>query len=209
MAAEDRAAYRDFFGEAYPGVASLAGLLEAEAGVRGLMGPRELERLWPRHLVNCGAVAALLPPGAAVIDVGSGAGLPGLVVALMRPDVTMELVDSMLRRTVWLAEAVAALGLGNTTVTRARAEELAGRRQAGAVLSRAVGPLDRLAQWCGPLLATGGLFLAMKGETAAEELAAAGAALKRHRLEQAEVLRLAPVAGVEATYVVRAVKTKP
>ncbi|MDR1798274.1 MAG: 16S rRNA (guanine(527)-N(7))-methyltransferase RsmG [Bifidobacteriaceae bacterium] len=206
MAAGAAADYRGFFAQAYDGVARFAALLEAEGPVRGLIGPREIERLWERHLVNCGAVAGLVPAGASVIDIGSGAGLPGIVVALMRRDVKVELVDSMLRRTVWLEEAVAALELGNAAVTRARAEELAGRRQAGAVLSRAVGSLDHLARWCGPLLAPGGVFLALKGQGAQEELEASRAALERRRLVAAAVVELAPVAGVEATYVVRATK---
>jgi 16S rRNA (guanine527-N7)-methyltransferase len=196
---------REFFGPALPGVERLAALLEAHASERGLMGPREVDRLWERHLVNCGALAPLLPDSGLVIDVGSGAGLPGLVLALQRGDLDFELVDSMRRRTDWLNEVSATLGLTNVTVTRARAEELAGR-EAAAVVSRAVARLDRLAGWTAGLLAPGGVFLALKGSGAGEELAACGGSLTRLGLMGAEVMELAPVIGVEPTYVIKAVR---
>jgi 16S rRNA (guanine527-N7)-methyltransferase len=195
---------KSFFGEALPGVERLASLLEAEAVGRGLMGPREMERLWERHLVNCGVLASLLPESGLVVDVGSGAGLPGLVLATQRPDLTFELIDSMKRRTDWLNEAVPALGLFNVIVTRARAEDLGVRANAAAVVSRAVAGLDRLAKWTAGLLAPDGLFLALKGSGAGQELADCGQSMKEYGLYGAEVIELAPVAGIEATYVVRA-----
>ncbi|MDR2565468.1 MAG: 16S rRNA (guanine(527)-N(7))-methyltransferase RsmG [Bifidobacteriaceae bacterium] len=195
---------REFFGAALPGVERLALLLAAGGVERGLIGPRELDRLWERHLVNSGVLAALLPDAGTVVDAGSGAGLPGLVLALMRPDLSFELVDSMKRRTDWLEEAVAALGLGNVSVIRSRVEELAPRGRAAAVVSRAVARLDKLASWTSDLLVPGGVFLALKGSSAADELAECGSALARRGLSGAEVVSLAPVPGVEPTYVVRA-----
>ena len=118
----------------------------------GLIGPREAPRIWERHLLNCAAVAELIPEGATVVDVGSGAGLPGMVLAVARPDLTVTLVEPLARRTAFLTEAVASLGLEQTTVVRARAEECVGKLPAADVVTaRAVAPLDRLAGWCLPL----------------------------------------------------------
>ncbi|MDR2378736.1 MAG: 16S rRNA (guanine(527)-N(7))-methyltransferase RsmG [Bifidobacteriaceae bacterium] len=194
------------FGTALPGVQRLAGLLEANAVERGLMGPREMSRLWERHLLNSGVLAPLLPERGLVVDAGSGAGLPGLVLALQRPDLSFELVDSMRRRTDWLTEAVAALELTNATVTRARVEELGHRADAAAVVSRAVARLDKLAKWTAGLLAPGGLFLALKGAGAAGELADCRRAVKAAGLTGAAVLELVAVPGADPTYVVRATR---
>jgi 16S rRNA (guanine527-N7)-methyltransferase len=180
-------------------------LLSERAELLGLLGPRELDRLWERHLINSAAVAGLLPPSGLVIDVGSGAGLPGVVLALMRPDLEFELVDSMRRRTDWLSEATQCLGLANVAVTWARAEELRGRA-ASCTVSRAVARLDKLARWQGGLLAAGGRFLAMKGVGAAGELADCGRDLARAGLVGAKVVELIPVAGLSPTYVVKARK---
>jgi 16S rRNA (guanine527-N7)-methyltransferase len=170
------------------------------------MGPREIERLWERHLVNSGALASVLPARGLIMDVGSGAGLPGLVLALQRPDLSFELVDSMKRRTDWLTEASAALDLKNVTVTRARAEDLGDRADAAAVVSRAVARLDKLAQWTAGLLAPDGLFLALKGASAAEELAESRGVLLKAGLTNAEVIELRPIAGIEPVRVVKARK---
>ena len=139
---------------------------------RGLIGPREVPRIWERHVLNCAVVSELIEPGAAVVDVGSGAGLPGLVLAIARPDLTVTLLEPLLRRSIWLGEVVAELGLTNTAVHRGRAEEFP-RGLAPVVTARAVAPLDRLWKWCGPLLRPGGRLLALKGLMAAEELQAA------------------------------------
>jgi len=166
-----------------------AELLATDGVVRGLIGPRESDRLWERHLLNCAVVADLIGPSASVIDVGSGAGLPGIVLAVARADLTMVLVEPMARRSAFLAEAVEALGLDHVTVVRGRAEELARRGRKGAgpasvapadvVTARAVAPLDRLAAWCLPLAVDGGRILALKGESASEEVAAHHAAVLR------------------------------
>lgn len=147
----------------------------------GLVGPRERDRLWERHLLNCAVVAPALPPGATVADIGSGAGLPGLVWAIARPDLTVTLVEPLLRRATFLSDTVDRLGLDNCVVRRARAEDQGLTREvcADVVTARAVAPLGRLAGWCLPLARPGGLVLALKGAKAEEELAAARAELTR------------------------------
>lgn len=150
-----------------------AALLADEATVRGLIGPREVPRLWERHLLNCAVVTDRVPEGAHVVDVGTGAGLPGLAMAVRRPDVRVTLLEPLLRRTTFLELAVGQLGLSEQVqVRRGRAEEV---RDAAydVVTSRAVAPLDRLAGWCLPLVGAGGSMLAMKGSSAVEEIAAA------------------------------------
>ena len=154
-------------------------LLATDGVVRGLIGPREVPRLWERHLVNCALLGKAIPEGLEVCDVGTGAGLPGLVLALDRPDLTITLVEPLLRRTKFLDEAVAALGLDNVEVVRARAEELHGLREFSVVTSRAVAPLDRLLAWSMPLVRQGGALVAMKGSSAADEVRAARKALSR------------------------------
>lgn len=150
---------------------SYASLLETEGVLRGLIGPREAPRLWDRHLLNCAVVSELISPAATVIDVGSGAGLPGIVLAVARPDISVILVEPLTRRTAFLDEAVAALNLTDqVTVVRGRAEEQTGRLRADVVTARAVAPLDRLAGWCLPLTKVGGRMLAMKGASAADEI---------------------------------------
>jgi 16S rRNA (guanine527-N7)-methyltransferase len=166
------------FGERLPAAVAYAALLAGDGVVRGLIGPRVVPRLWDRHLLNCAAVAPLLPAGATVADLGSGAGLPGLVVALLRPDVTMTLIEPLLRRATFLGEAVAALGLERVTVLRVRAEDHPATPGYDAVLARAVAPLDRLAGWALPLLREDGRLLALKGATASDELTNAKAALR-------------------------------
>jgi len=162
------------FGERLPIATRYASLLMTDGVVRGLIGPRESTRLWDRHLLNCAVVAELVPPNARVIDVGSGAGLPGVVLAVARPDLTVVLVEPMARRVAFLTEVVAALELDRTTVVRARAEECVRGRQrlepADVVTARAVAPLDRLAAWCLPLVRVDGRLLALKGESAAAEI---------------------------------------
>jgi len=148
------------------------GLLAHDGVDRGLIGPREIDRLWDRHVLNCAMPAELLPPACSVVDVGSGAGLPGIVLALARPDLQMTLVEPMQRRSVFLEECVAALALeAAVSVRRTRAEQLHGVLTADVVTARAVAPLRRLIPLCWPLVRRGGFVLAVKGSQARTELA--------------------------------------
>lgn len=160
------------FGDRLSSAQRYAELL-AGAGVEwGLLGPREVDRIWERHLLNCGAVAELIEPGERVADIGSGAGLPGIPLAIARPRLRVVLVESLSRRVDFLSMAVAELGL-DVEVVRGRAEDAAVRETAGgcdAVTSRAVASLDKLARWSLPLLRPGGRMLAIKGERARDEL---------------------------------------
>lgn len=169
------------FGPRLPRAEDYARLLVTDGVVRGLVGPREAPRVWDRHLLNCAVVAELIPGGSAVVDVGSGAGLPGVVLALARPDLSVVLVEPQVRRTAFLTEVVARLKLSDqVTVVRARAEECVGvLTPADVVTARALAPLDRLAGWCLPLAAIGGRVLAMKGSSAATEIATARDAVVR------------------------------
>jgi 16S rRNA (guanine527-N7)-methyltransferase len=145
----------------------------AGAGVeRGLLGPREVGRLWDRHILNSAAVGELLGAGERIADIGSGAGLPGIPLALARPDLRLTLIEPLLRRSEFLREVVDALGL-EIAIVRGRAEDRAVREQVGdmdAVVSRAVASLDKLTKWSVPLLRPGGRMVAMKGERAEEEI---------------------------------------
>ena len=156
---------------------------------RGLIGPREADRLWDRHILNCAVVAwdpDLLPQGSTVVDVGSGAGLPGVVWALCRPDLQVTLVESLQRRTTFLTELVDHLDLdARVDIVRARAEEVTDRRFDIAT-ARAVAPLPRLLPWLAPL--TAGSIVALKGRTAADEVAAAATTAQRLGLGPAEIL---------------------
>jgi 16S rRNA (guanine527-N7)-methyltransferase len=150
----------------------------ATAGVeRGLIGPREVPRLWERHVLNCAVVVPRVPTGATVADVGSGAGLPGLVWAIARPDLEVTLIEPLLRRTVFLEEAVDALGLDRVRVLRARADDVDERFDV--VTARAVAPLEKLGAWCLPLVRPGGVLLALKGRTAEEEVASSRVSLHK------------------------------
>lgn len=162
-----------------------ADLLATTGISHGLVGPREAPRLWQRHLVNCALPESLLGQGETVIDIGSGAGLPGLVLAIARPDLQVHLVEPLLRRTTWLQSTVEALGLGNVTVHRGRAEEMS--LSAPVATARAVASLDKLVAWSFPLLAAGGRLLALKGEAAELELEQAHDLLQREGVEHSRV----------------------
>ena len=161
------------FGDRLSLAVRYAELLMTDGEVRGLIGPREAPRIWDRHLLNCAVIGELIPQAARVVDVGSGAGLPGMVLAIARPDLSVTLIEPLARRTAFLTEAVAELGLAAVTVVRSRAEEPPARDldPADVVVARAVAPLDRLMTWCLPLAAEGGRVLALKGESASDEIA--------------------------------------
>ena len=186
-----------------PDLERYAALLASEGVLRGLIGPREVPRLWDRHLVNCGLLAPLIPEGARVADLGSGAGLPGLVLALARPDLRVTLIEPMARRVAFLTEACETLGLDRVTVVRGRAEQSLDRHAFDVVTSRALAPLPQLLAWSLPLVASGGAMLAMKGASAADEIEAAATELERWRA-RADVV-VCEVPGASAATVVRVV----
>ncbi len=177
-------AARRVFGPQLPLAEQFATLLARDAVVQGLIGPREIPRLWDRHVLNSAVVTDLLPIGARVVDVGSGAGLPGIAMAIRRPDLQVVLLEPMLRRTRFLTELTQSLAISDTVrVVRGRAEQASVRNDLGHfewVVARAVAALDRLAAWCLPLLAPGGCLLAMKGAGAAAEIKQHGAAVRRY-----------------------------
>lgn len=171
---EEAAAAERVFGTRVPLARRYAALLRGPGIERGLLGPREGQRLWERHLLNSAVVAELVPAAVRVVDVGSGAGLPGVPLAVARPDLQVTLVEPMRRRRDFLMECVAELGLEGVAVVGARAEELTGRVEAEVVVARAVARLARLLSWTLPLTAAGGQVLAVKGSTVTEELAELG-----------------------------------
>jgi 16S rRNA (guanine527-N7)-methyltransferase len=167
----------------------------------GLLGPREVERLWSRHILNSASVAGLVDEGTAVADVGSGAGLPGIPVALLRPELAVDLIEPLLRRSRFLTHTVDDLGItGRVSVVRARAEDVA--QTYDTVLSRALAPLDRLIPWCLPLMKPTGQILAIKGASARDEVATHQRLVSGSGL-QADVVTVTCDPEVEPTTVVR------
>lgn len=177
--------------------------LADQGEILGLIGPLEIPRLWSRHILNCAVVAPLLRPGT-VGDVGSGAGLPGLVLAILRPDVDFVLIEPMERRVAWLNDQVAALGLLNVTVTRARAEDVRPEQLFDQVTARAVSALRTLIPLTAPLVRAGGELVLMKGARAEEEIAGAAKAIRKYQLENVEVITVGEGVLVDVTRVIRA-----
>jgi 16S rRNA (guanine527-N7)-methyltransferase len=157
---------------------------------RGLIGPRETQRIWSRHILNCAVVEQVVPREAHVVDIGSGAGLPGVVIAIARPDLRVTLVEPMLRRCRFLAEVIAALSLDQVEVIRARAEDLIGTATFDVATARAVAPLNRLVPWALPLCKKGGELVAMKGAGAADELSEARDAIADYGGTHARIERV-------------------
>lgn len=181
------------FGDNAAGAYEYHDLLATDGAQRGFIGPREVPRLWQRHILNCAVINELFPRGARLVDVGSGAGLPGIPLALARPDLNIILLEPLLKRSTFLREAVDQLGLCNVTVVRGRAEDKAVRRDIGhrdIVTSRAVAPLGKLAVWSLPLVHQGGLMVSMKGETVAEELKRDMTLIKKAGGGRASILRV-------------------
>ena len=194
------------FGDSLDKAQRYVELLATDGVTRGLIGPRETARLWDRHLLNCALVAELVPDQGELVDIGSGAGLPGIVLAMLRPRLHVVLLEPLLRRSVFLEECVSALDLPNATVLRARAEEKAASWISSDVATaRAVAPLDRLVGWAAGLLRPGGQLLAIKGQSAAAELEAAGPVLSGLGVRSAEVLQAGHGRVVSATTIVRVV----
>lgn len=186
---------REVFGDGWNKASQFADLLVAEGELRGLIGPRELPRLWSRHLLNSTAVVPFIPAGTAdFADVGSGAGFPGIVVAIMRPETRVHLIEPMERRVTWLTDVARELGLANVRVHRARAEELHGEEAFDVVSARAVAHLKKLVPWTVPLVLPGGLLVALKGERAADEVAEARSVLRKAGVDDI-VVHEAPVVG--------------
>jgi len=183
-----------------------AGLLANEGVSRGLIGPREVPRLWDRHLMNCALLAPLVPEESRVADIGSGAGLPGLVLALARPDLEVTLVEPMARRVAFLEEVVAVLQLQSVAIARARAQDWVPASRFDVVTGRAVAPLPKLLAWAMPLVADDGVVLAIKGAAAAEEIEAARPVLRQWGARAEVVTSSVPDSSV--TTVVRVVRDR-
>jgi 16S rRNA (guanine527-N7)-methyltransferase len=198
-----------FASDRLPVAVAYADLLATDGVVRGLIGPREAPRLWDRHLLNSAVLGEAVPQGSTVCDIGSGAGLPGLVVAIARPDLSITLVEPLLRRTTFLGEVVEALSLTNVEVVRGRADALHGSRTFDVVTSRAVAPLDRLLEWSMPLVAPAGALVAMKGSNVGEEIEAARPVLERWRCGEPEVLTLGAGVLVHSTRALRVAWADP
>lgn len=173
--------------EVWAGLTHFADMIVREGELRGLVGPRELERLWTRHLLNSTAVLDYIPEGASIADVGSGAGFPGLVVAIARPDSRVTLIDSMERRCAWLRDAAGELELANVSVRHGRSEEFRGRFLADVVTARAVANLNKLLPWTMPLIKPGGSLVALKGERVNQEIDDAVANLRKYNAQWADV----------------------
>ncbi|CAM3709321.1 16S rRNA (guanine(527)-N(7))-methyltransferase RsmG [Micrococcus flavus] len=198
-----RPAAERVFGDAVPRAERYVGHLATTGTEWGLLGPREVPRLWERHVLNCAVVAELLPEGALVADVGSGAGLPGLCLALARPDCHFTLIEPLERRVTWLEMVVADLGLTNVEVVRARSEQVADEIQVDVVTARAVSALKTLLPLTMPLLRSSGELLAIKGRSAADEITAAQKPLRKYGCGEPEIVTLGEDLLPEPTTVVR------
>ena len=201
------------FGEHVDQAAGYVELLARHGVERGLIGPREVDRLWDRHVLNSAVIGERIPEGARVVDVGSGAGFPGVPLAIARPDLSIVLLEPMARRVDWLAEVAEKLELP-ITIIRGRAEERPVREQLGGadvVTARAVAPLARLADWCLPLVRPGGLLVALKGASAQEEIERDRAAVRKAGGDVPEVAECgATVLEVPSTVVlIRRLPPKP
>jgi 16S rRNA (guanine527-N7)-methyltransferase len=175
---------------------------------RGLIGPREVPRLWSRHVLNCAVIESAIAHGSHVADVGSGAGLPGLCLAIARPDLELTLIEPLERRVIWLQEVVDDLGLGNVTVMRTRAELAVGMVDADVVTARAVSALSKLAGLTIPLLNGKGEVVAIKGRSAAEEIEQAAKIIRRLGGVETSVVVCGQELLEEPTTVVRIVVNK-
>lgn len=191
------------FGDRLDLARSFTADLAAQGEERGLIGPLELPRLWTRHVLNCAIVAPLLRPGR-VGDVGSGAGLPGIVLAIARPDVTMVLIEPMERRVAWLSEQVSSLGLTNVDVVRGRAEDVRLNQPLDQVTARAVSAFRKLLPLTAPLVRDGGELVLMKGAGASAEVEAAANEMRRFQVHDAEVITLGEGVLADVTRVIRA-----
>jgi len=199
----ERAAAEAVFGERLPLAERYVQHLATTGIERGLIGPREVPRLWGRHVLNCAVVQEYIAPNVSVADVGSGAGLPGLCLAIARPDLKLTLIEPLERRVIWLNEVVDDLGLENVTVMRSRAEQAVGAVDADVVTARAVSALVGLLDIPLPILRGTGELLALKGRSAAEEITKAKKKLNRYGARETEILTAGADLLEEPTTVVR------
>lgn len=192
---------REFFGAAFSDVEEYVHMLEEEGEIRGLVGPREMPRLWSRHAVNAAAVLDFLPRSGQILDIGSGAGLPGIIIAICRPELDVHLAEPMQRRCEWLSDVIDHLALDNVTLHQVRAEELRGKGQADAITARAVANMSKLIRMTTKLIAPGGSLVALKGRRAPIEVDEAAKELKSHHL-RAQIHEVPSIMEEESTYVV-------
>ena len=192
---------REIYGAQFLSLNRYVDILRSTGVEWGLLGPREADRLWDRHILNSAALNGMIAPARTVADVGSGAGLPGIPLALLRPDLQLTLIEPLLRRSAFLTQTVDELGIGSRVrVIRSRAEDH--HQTYDVVVARALAPLDRLIGWCNPLRSPGGMILALKGSSAADEVLAAGAELSAAHLN-AEVVKVRAHPDLEPATVVR------
>lgn len=192
---------REFFGPAFADVEEYVHMLEEEGEIRGLVGPREMPRLWSRHAVNAAAVLDFLPRSGQILDIGSGAGLPGIIIAICRPELDVHLAEPMQRRCEWLSDVIDHLALDNVTLHQVRAEELRGKGQADVITARAVANMSKLIRMRTKLIAPGGSLVALKGRRAPIEIDEAAKELKSHHL-RAQIHEVPSIMEEESTYVV-------
>jgi 16S rRNA (guanine527-N7)-methyltransferase len=196
-------AAREIFGPVLPLAERYAHLLAGPGVERGLLGPAEAARVWDRHLLNCAVVAELVPAPCSLVDLGSGAGLPGIVLAMLLPDVDVTLLEPVARRAAFLEDCVSDLGLGNAVMRRGRAEDMAGQITADVVIARAVAPMDRLAGMAAGLARPGGLVLAIKGAGAADEVLRAQPVLRQLGASDLQIVQVGGGKADPAATVVR------
>ena len=198
----------DYFGAAWPAVSCFADLLRTHGEEQGLLGPREAVRLWERHVLNSAALVPFVAGARSIIDLGSGAGLPGVVVAAMLPLTEVTLLEPKMRRVRWLNEVAEELHLANVRVVRGRAEEMVGQIRAEVVVARAVGSLSQLYHWGVPLLERSGRLVALKGERATSEVEEGDDVAAKLGLVRVEVCAASTIDGIESTTVVVARRAK-
>ena len=192
---------RELYGAQFPLLNRYVDILGSTGVAWGLLGPREADRIWDRHILNSAALSGLIAAESAVADVGSGAGLPGIPLAVLRPDLRITLIEPLLRRSIFLTQTVESLQLGaRVEVVRSRAEDH--HQTYDVVVARALAPLARLIGWCNPLRAPGGVILALKGSSAADEVTSAKRELEAADLD-AEIVKARAHPGVEPATVVR------
>lgn len=204
----DEQASRDILGMGFGAAVEFARMLASEGELRGLIGPKEVPRLWRRHIMNSTAVAPFLPASGVVADVGSGAGFPGIVLAMIRPDLEFELIEPMERRVQWLNEVQELLDLDNISIVHQRAEELHKKKCYSAVTARAVAAMDKLLRVTGPLIADDGSLYALKGQRVYDEIEAARYVFKRTKLSLVAVHEVDVFGDNELTYVAEVARTQ-